>query len=81
MAKQEKNETNPFVKFECDKMHASKDLCKAFCNGPACESDGCTRSIAGGQSISPTVMLVRRGVTPGVARSVSPSWETMAAEA
>jgi hypothetical protein len=55
-AKQEKNETNPFEKFECNKMHASKDLCEAFCNYPACETNGFTRSFAGGQSISPTVM-------------------------
>jgi hypothetical protein len=55
-AKQEKNETNPFVKIECNKMHASKDLCEAFRDGPACETDGFTRSFAGGQSISLTVM-------------------------
>jgi hypothetical protein len=61
MAEQEKNETNPFVKIERSKMHASKGLCEALCDGPACESDGFTRSFAGGQLIAPTVMLVRRG--------------------
>ena len=61
MAEQEKNETNPFVKIERSKMHASKDLCEAICNGPGCESSGFTRSFARGQSIATTVMLVRRG--------------------